>query len=708
MFAFSNTESGVTGRRRRLFFLQYLFWLGLAVVPMFRILSQQGGDLLDVAEFVVFVLLLSQVVFGFTLALTGYWVLRSGGDPTGINQTLAPETMPEELPATAIVMPIFNEDVGRVFKGLRVMYESLQKTGRAEVFDFFILSDSSDPNVWTAEEMAWLELCKQVQGFGRIFYRNRRVALHQKSGNIADFCRRWGANYRYMIVLDADSIMTGGSFVRLASLMEKNPSCGIIQTTPKAVLGRTLFQRIMQFAGRVYGPIFMAGANYWQLGSGSYWGHNAIIRLRPFMQHCAMPELPKTEALGTRILSHDTIEAALMRRAGASVWLAYELDGSYEESPPDLLESLQRDRRWCRGNMQHVWFLLARGLKLPSRIHIWNGIMGFVSSPLWLLLLLLGTLGAVTGAAANSSALSGLFSNTFKGWLLLAYVMSLLLLPKVLGVLLLFRAPEKLKTFGSCRKVLESAAGEIIFSLLLAPILMFFHTRFVLAALTGTKIQWGAQKRNANEVPSWRDCFSVHWANTLFVLGWGGVIGWLSPSFLPWMGFVFLGPLLAVPFSRWTALKTVAQHAREKGWFLIPEERTPPVELRDLAGIFPGQVNQFFRGKRYAADYGLLQAVLDPYVNAVHVSFLRQREAVAVRTREYLSTLEGRLLQDGPATLTPEEKYTLLWDADSMLALHRKLWRSPASSLHEWWAAAFRHYNESLALSVRRTVNAAH
>jgi membrane glycosyltransferase len=116
-------------------------------------------------------------------------------------------------------------------------------------------------------------------------------------------------------------------------------------------------------------------------------------------------------------------------------------------------------------------------------------------------------------------------------------------------------------------------------------------------------------------------------------------------------------------------------------------------------------VNQFFRAKQYAADYGLLQAVLDPYVNAVHVSFLRQRETVAVRTREYLNTLGERLLRDGPEALTQQEKYTLLWDVDSMRALHRRLWRSPASTLHEWWESAFRHYNESLALSVRRAVS---
>ena len=262
----------------------------------------------------------AQAVYGFTLAMTGWWLRGHGGDPVCLSQTVRQEVIADHLSPTAIVMPIFNEDVGRVFRGLRVMYESLQATGQSQSFHFFILSDSSDPNHWIAEEKAWFELCRHLNGFGRIFYRKRRDALHHKSGNIADFCRRWGVNYRYMIVLDADSIMTGAAFVRLASLMDTNPQVGIIQTNTQPVLGRSLFQRFNQFASHVYGPLFVAGANFWQLDNANYYGHNAIIRLRPFIKHCAMPELPESGALGRRILSHDTVEAAFMRRAGYDVW----------------------------------------------------------------------------------------------------------------------------------------------------------------------------------------------------------------------------------------------------------------------------------------------------------------------------------------------------------------------------------------------------
>jgi len=287
---------------------------------------------------------------------------------------------------------------------------------------------------------------------------------------------------------------------------------------------------------------------------------------------------------------------------------------------------------------------------------------------------------------------------------LFAYVMGLLMLPKLLAVLLIFRTPEKWREFGGRWKLLSGALGEMFFAALLAPILMLFHTRFVLSALTGAQVKWGGQKRDAGQTPPWRDCVSRNWANTAFVVAWALVVAWFAPALLPWMAFVFLGPLVAIPFTYVTALKGLAQRARDQGWFVIPEEIDPPAELMEMGNAVAANDNQFFQSKRYAADFGLLQAVLDPYCNAVHTSLLRQRDAVNVRTHHYLGTLGERLLRDGPAALTPEEKYALLWDSDSMGALHRKLWRSPASSLHEWWATAFRRYNETLVISARRTL----
>jgi membrane glycosyltransferase len=293
--------------RRRLGLLVFVVCLvAVAAIPMAKTLSHDGWTGLNASFFGVSLVLLLQVAFGCATAAMGWWVLRFGHDPVRINGPVSPVAPPAELPALAIVMPVYNEEVSRIFQGLRIMYESLQKTGQGEPFDFYILSDTNDTNGWIAEEKAWFELCKQVHGFGRIFYRKQRVPLHNKSGNIADFCRRWGAKYRYMIVLDADSLMTGAALVQLASLMEQHPRVGIIQTSPRPILGQTLFQRMEQFAACVYRPVFAAGANFWQLRDATFWGHNAIVRLQPFMQYCAMPELPEVGPLGRRVLSHDT------------------------------------------------------------------------------------------------------------------------------------------------------------------------------------------------------------------------------------------------------------------------------------------------------------------------------------------------------------------------------------------------------------------
>src|SRR6185369_2030818 len=209
------------------------------------------------------------------------------------------------------------------------------------------------PATIVREEQAWLDWCRDVDGFGRIFYRRRRVRLRRKSGNVADFCRRWGARYPYMVMLDADSVMNGDTLARLVELMDQHPGVGIIQTVPVAVSRRSLFARVAQFASAAYAPMFSAGLHFWQLGDGQYWGHNAIIRTAPFMKHCALARLPGKPPLGGEILSHDFVEAALMGRAGWTTWLAYDLGGSWEEVPSTLLEEMNRDRRWCQGNLQH-------------------------------------------------------------------------------------------------------------------------------------------------------------------------------------------------------------------------------------------------------------------------------------------------------------------------------------------------------------------
>ena len=274
--------------RRRITFLTVVFLLtSLATWFMADLLWRDGIAVIEVIVLLLFVVLFAHIAVGFTTAILGFYVLNRHGDTYRISRSIEGEPLAQlPLATTAIVMPVFNEDPSRVFEGLRVVYRSLEAAGRLDSFDFFILSDSNNPNNWIQEEVAWLELCKQLNGFGRIFYRKRRISINKKSGNVADFLRRWGRKYRYMAVLDADSIMTGESLIKLVAMMERNPSVGILQTAPRIARGVTLYARLQQFSNRLYSPLFLAGLNYWHQGESNFWGHNAVIRVAPFIDHC--------------------------------------------------------------------------------------------------------------------------------------------------------------------------------------------------------------------------------------------------------------------------------------------------------------------------------------------------------------------------------------------------------------------------------------
>ncbi len=276
---------------------------------------------------VLFILLIGNVSWGATHAIVGFALrrlnLRSGRIEASIEDN-TPDEGP--LPSVAIAMPVYNEDTVRVMAGLRSMYLSLEKTGKLESFDFFILSDTTDEEKWVKEEYLWSLLCRKMRAATRIHYRRRKKNTDKKAGNLLEFCQDWGRRYRYMITLDADSLMSGEDIVKLVQIMERNPKVGICQTAPRVVFGESFWGRLQQFSNRFYGPVFMAGLNSWQQADGNYWGHNAIIRMGPFMDYCALPDLPGREPFGGKILSHDFVEAALMRRAGYEVWLA----GEYE------------------------------------------------------------------------------------------------------------------------------------------------------------------------------------------------------------------------------------------------------------------------------------------------------------------------------------------------------------------------------------------
>jgi membrane glycosyltransferase len=561
----------------------------------------------------LFSLLFCWVSAGFWTALMGFWELLRGHDRYSISANSSGD---EAIPAaarTAIIMPICNEDVARVFAGLRATYESVAACGELERFDFFILSDSGDADIAVAEQRAWLELCQSTQGFGRIFYRRRRRRVKRKSGNIDDFCRRWGSDYRYMVVLDADSVMSGACLTRLVRLMEANPQAGIIQTSPKAAGMNTLYARLQQFATRAYGPLFTAGLHFWQLGESHYWGHNAIIRLQPFIEHCALAPLPGKGAFAGAIMSHDFVEASLMRRAGWGVWIAYDLPGSYEELPPNLIDELQRDRRWCHGNLMNFRLFLVKGMHPVHRAVFLTGVMSYLSAPLWFLFLLLSTalLAIHTLMEPQYFLVPGQLFPVWPHWnpgkalALFSTTLTLLFLPKLLSVILIWA--KGATAYGGPFRVAASMLLEMLFSVLLAPVRMLFHTLFVTAAFLGWSATWNSPQRD-NGITTWGDALRRHGWQSLLGVVWTATVAWLDPNFLWWLSPIVLSLMLSIPVSVFSSRLSLGLRSKSRRLFLIPEESNPPQELLSTYAYTRSNREQ-------ALTNGFLHAVLRPFSN---------------------------------------------------------------------------------------------
>lgn len=645
---------------------------------MLAVLPYHGGTSIEKALAVLFALLFAWISAGFWIAVFGFVVRRLGGDRLSpLRRHGSVELAAAPLGRTAIVMPIRHEPIEHSLRGLRAVYRSLERTGRLDAFDFFILSDSRDPDVWLAEQLAWYHLCRDLNAFQRLHYRRRAVNLNYKSGNIADFLRRWGRGYDYMIVLDADSLLGGDTLLRMVQLMVLEPRIGILQTNPAIVNGRTLFARIHQFANRLYGPLFAAGLGAIQLGDAAYWGHNAIIRVEPFMRHCGLRRLPAFGLFSGPILSHDFAEAAYMGRAGFEVWLEPELAHSYEEFPPTLDDELRRDRRWAKGNLQHLWLLLfGRGIRFTHRMVFLNGIFSYLASPLWLAFLALTTFETTRltlwpiNYFPEPHSLFPLWPEWHPQWALglAATTTFLLFFPKLLAVVDAVLAGVT-QAFGGFIRMILSVLAELLVSTLLAPIRMLAQTRYVGEALLNLRLQWGGQNRSA-ETP-WRSALLKHTPGAVMAAGWAAFAFWLKPLFFFWSLPVALPLVLAAPISVWLSRRRFGARWRRRGLLAVPEDTAPPELLRDLSGppilpLVPEGMSHFEH------------AVLVPYANAVHLSLARLRGGGARRMR--LRELRERCLREGPEALTRYEIALLAQDRESLAWFHRAAWRSPLSS----------------------------
>lgn len=653
----------------------------LAMMSLLTAAIQDGGITpLELLLLILYAILMLWINASFWTAAVGFVrLLRRPDDPgqTPATDTAPPAAEPEASFKTALVMPVYNEDPERVFAGLRAIWTSLLETGRHQGFEIFILSDTRDPDIWVKEEMHWRRWAEELGELARLFYRNRVENSARKSGNLADFCRNWGGRYRYMIVLDADSIMSGATLVEMVRRMEADCRLALIQVPPVPVNRHSLFARMLQFAGSLYGRMFAAGLAYWQQDTGNFWGHNAIIRVRPFADHCGLPKLPGREPFGGDILSHDFVEAALLARSGWKVRLADDLGGSYEEIPPTLIDYAKRDRRWCQGNLQHARLILARGFKTLSRVHFAMGVMSYLASPLWLLFLV------ATGIEAY---LKGLHvpvyffgENILPVWpqtytvqmmTVLLATLVMLFLPKVLALILLAAKPRLGRRFGGVPRAAASVVIESLFSVLLAPILMLFQSKFVGAILLRMAVGWPPQHRGDHQT-GLAEALGAHGSHTLIALMAGLLTYLYVPSFFWWFTPVLAGLVLSVPLSMITSRTALGMLAKRAGLFLTPEESDEPPVLRGLERHLTAP-----QALRYGetADRELWsRAVLDPCAYALHASLLPD-ESPSRRRRHYLEGLIFQLQDEGITSLSPSEKRALLSHRDGLYELHTLLW----------------------------------
>ncbi len=534
---------------------------------------------LAIALLAVFALGFGWITLSFWAGLIGFALKISGLHPLSLRpQGPGDGKVPTLVGRTAILVPVYNEAPDEVFGRLATTWRSLAATGQSDAFELFVLSDTTNDAIAT-EEASGIEVLRRQLGIGeRLHWRRRVRNVGRKAGNIADWLDTHGARFDHMIVFDADSVMSGDTMVRLAALMEASPRTGIIQTHAVAMGRETLFARVLQFSSRLYGSMLATGHAFWQMGEANYFGHNAIIRVAAFSEHCRLPVLKGRAPFGGEILSHDFVEAAFIRRAGYFVWNLPTLGGSYEELPTNVIDYAIRDRRWMQGNLQHARLVPARGLHWMSRLHLVMGIMGYLASPLWLGSLLLSA-AIVLEHEIVGPVYFGNLPSLFPNWPqyntghvhgLLLVTGLMLFLPKLLAMVLGLFAPAP--AYGGRLALTGSVLLETLFSMLLAPVMMLFHSVFVLSILAGRAVGWPPQERGDRGMP-WDLALGRHLGQILLGIAAVSVMGYWAPSFLYWLLPVVAGLLLAPMLAVYSSRRSLGVGARRWRMFMTPEER---------------------------------------------------------------------------------------------------------------------------------------
>jgi membrane glycosyltransferase len=583
--------------RRRVTFLSLVCATILVLLAGLTTLCLEGGlTVLELVMILLFALNLPWVAIGFWNAVIGFVLLQLSHN--GVHRILPLAGIGQQPPSPAgriaIVVPVHDEDPESLFRSLRTTVASLDATGRSDAFDIFLLSDSPDERLASRERALFAAWQSSDHRPRRLHYRRRRGNAGFKAGNIRDFCERWGAAYDLMIVLDADSVMTGQAILRMVGLMEGNPRLGILQTLVVGLPSASSFARMFQFGMRHGMRAYTAGSAWWQGDAGPYWGHNAIVRLAPFIEHCRLPTAPGRPPFASAVLSHDQLEAVLMRRAGWEVRVLPVEDGSFEVNPPTLLDFIGRDLRWCHGNMQYARLLHLAGAHRLGRLQMLLSILMYTSAPCWLGFCLLGLVQLVAPAMGLSSGL--LLSEsaslprddvlTTLGPVLFAIVVAMTWAPKLFGLLQALTEPGERRRYGGIGKLLGGAIVEFLFSALLAPIVGIARALFMARLPFGGPRAWASQVRADRRV-SLAEAARRLWPQTLF----GALVVLLltrtTPGVLVWIGPILAGLLLAIPFAVLTTSPTLGRLLMASGLCATPEELSPPVEVRAVCRWLP-------------------------------------------------------------------------------------------------------------------------
>jgi membrane glycosyltransferase len=570
--------SNVTGRRA--LFAALVIATMTAVMWLSAVaLSADGLGLLDIVLLALFLITLPWTVIGFWNAAIGFLILRFAKNPVATVTPAAARIRGDEpiTASVALLACVRNEDPARVIRNLAPMLDDLAPVGGH--FHLYALSDTSDPAVAAAEEHCFADLAEQWRGRIAVTYRRRDDNAGFKAGNIRDFCLRWGAAHDFAVTLDADSFIPASAILRMVRIMQASLEIGILQGLVVGMPSTSAFARIFQFGMRLAMWSYTTGSAWWQADCGPHWGHNSVVRLKPFTAHCHIPPLPKGGPLGGHILSHDQIEAVLMRRAGYEVRVLPEEHLGWEENPPTLLEFIRRDIRWCQGNMQYWSFLTLPGLKFVSRYQLAFAILMFLGSPAWIALLVLGTYGVIT--AERPSA----FMAPDAGLAVLILVLIMWFAPKIATVIDALTRPKARHRYGGGRMFLVNVAVETVFFLMLSPIMWFAHTVFLATLVFGGSVGWGGQARDDHAVPL-RLALAKLWPQT--ALGWTclGALAAAAPVAIPYALLIAGGLAFAVPLCVVTASRAVGRALLRAGIGRLPEETTPsPLDALGLPAL---------------------------------------------------------------------------------------------------------------------------